>query len=237
MFNSTLPLVLIPGMMCDQRLFAHQLTAFQSDRDVLVVHANHGSSMEAIANDVFNQIPWKRFALAGLSMGGIIAMEMARQHPERIAGLALMDTNPWAESAEIQATRTPQIEMALEGRHLEVIQHQMAPKYGGSDTEQEAQLSLVLAMAQDLGQDVFIQQSLALRNRQDQSESLKNFTGNSITLCGEFDQLCPLNRHQAIAAMMPNCQLHVIPNAGHLITWQAPQATNNHLENWLENLI
>ena len=118
--NSKLPLVLIPGMMCDQRLFTHQLSAFQNHRDIIIARTDDGSSMESIAEAIFAQIPWSRFALAGLSMGGIIAMEMARQHPELIAGLALMDTNPWAESAEIQATRTPQIEMAL-APYLDVI--------------------------------------------------------------------------------------------------------------------
>ena len=236
MSSSALPIVLIPGMMCDHRLYTHQLTRLQEKRDVLIVHANHGESMKTIAQDIFNKIPWTRFALGGLSMGGIIAMEMVRQQPKLIAGLALMDTNPWAEKPDVKANRQPQIEMANQGEFLDVVANQMASRYGGSITEQPAQLKLVLDMAQSLGKTVFIRQSIALRDRPDQTQTLKSFTGPSIALCGEHDQLCPLDRHQAIVELMPNCQLHVIPNAGHLITLQAPSATNSHLANWLETL-
>ena len=235
--NSTLPLVLIPGMMCDHRLYTHQVAALRESSEVLVAHVDQGCSMEAIAKSVFSQIPWSRFALGGLSMGGIIAMEMARQKPELIAGLALMDTNPWAEIPEVKALRTPQLELAEQGKFLDVIEQQMAPKYGGSAAEQEGQLGLVLAMARSLGKEVFINQSIALRDRPDQTETLKKFTGPSIALCGEHDQLCPLDRHQAICHLMPNCQLHVIPNSGHLITLQMPLATNTHLAHWLETLL
>ncbi len=235
--NSTLPLVLVPGMMCDHRLYTHQAVALGKKRQVLVVHVEHGRSMEAIACDVFSQIPWSRFALGGLSMGGIIAMEMVRQKPERIAGLALMDTNPWAESPDVKALRQPQIDMAKQGRFLDVIEQQMAPKYGGSAAEQESQLAIVLDMAKSLGKEAFINQSIALRDRPDQTDTLRNFVGPSIALCGEHDQLCPLDRHQAICQLMPNCQLHIVPNSGHLITLQMPLATNSHLADWLETLI
>ena len=234
---SSIPLILIPGMMCDQRLFKPQLLEFQKDREVLVVETTRGSSMEALAQDIFSQIPWDYFALAGLSMGGIIAMEMLRQQPSKIAGVALMDTNPWAEKDEIKATRQPQIEQAQQGQHLTVIKEKMAPNYGvGADLEAENQLKLVMDMATSLGGEVFIQQSIALANRQDQTHTLTQYHGPSIALCGEQDLLCPLDRHQAIVEHLPNAELHIVPSAGHLTTLQNPAVTNSLLANWLETL-
>lgn len=236
MTKTKVPLVLIPGMMCDHRLFTHQLAEFSNTRDVLIVNASHGSTMEDIALSIFDQIPFHYFALGGLSMGGIVAMEMVRQRPESIAGLALMDTNPWAEKEDIKAKRQPQIHMANNGEFLKVISEQMAPNYGGTEKEQAIQLDCVLSMAESLGKNVFIQQSLALHDRPDQTQTLANFHRPSIALLGENDLLCPLDRHQAIVNIMPNCQLSIIPNAGHLITLQAPTATNHALAAWLETL-
>lgn len=240
--SSIIPLVFIPGMMCDHRLFHHQIVAFEKagkikGRDILVAETTRGSSMEALAEDIFAQIPWDYFALAGLSMGGIIAMEMLRQQPSKIAGVAFMDTNPWAEKPEVQAARQPQIALAEQGQFLNVITEQMAPKYGaGPAITEEEQLRIVIDMANSLGADVFIQQSMALAQRPDQTQTLAQYHGPSIALCGENDLLCPLDRHQAIVEHLPNAELHIVPSAGHLTTLQNPVVTNSLLTNWLETL-
>lgn len=234
---SSIPLVFIPGMMCDRRLFSHQIMAFEKDREVLVAETTRGASMEALAQDIFSQIPWNRFALAGLSMGGIIAMEMLRQDASRIVGTAFMDTNPWAEKEEVKAARQQQIRLAEQQQHLTVITEQVAPKYGtGSEISPEDQLNIVIKMAISLGADTFIQQSKALAQRPDQIYTLTQYYGPSIVLCGENDLLCPFDRHQAIHDCLLNSQLHIVPSAGHLITLQAPTVTNSLLKNWLETL-
>jgi pimeloyl-ACP methyl ester carboxylesterase len=90
------PLVLIPGMMCDGRLFAPQLSAL-GNRQVLIASCSDAETMDALAGIILAAAP-PRFALAGLSMGGIVAMEMLRQAPERVERLALLDTNPRSEA-------------------------------------------------------------------------------------------------------------------------------------------
>ena len=234
--STELPLLLLPGMMCDERLFTPQIEAFQSERPVTVADITGSDSMAELARQVLAETPWPRFALGGLSMGGILAMEMVRQAPERIAGLALMDTNPWAEPEEVREKREPQMQAVRDGHLLEVMRDQMAPKYCADHETECAQLDVVLAMAEHLGPDVFLRQSIALRDRPGQTETLKGVTVPALALVGEDDQLCPLDRHEAIATLMPDCELVVLPHVGHLATLQAPDAVNAALKHWLEKL-
>ena len=106
--DGALPLLLLPGMMCDARLFAPQIAALAPDRPVTVPDLTGQDTMAALAAAVLATAP-ERFALAGLSMGGIVAMEVIRQAPGRVARLALLDTNPRAELPEVQARRAPHV--------------------------------------------------------------------------------------------------------------------------------
>lgn len=232
----TLPLLLLPGMMCDERLFTPQLAELQTQRPVRVADLAHGDSMETLARLVLAAAPWPRFAVAGLSMGGIVAMEMIRQAPERIAGLGLLDTNPWAEPPEVQARREPQMQAVRDGQLLNVMAEQMAPKYSPDDELDPVLLELVLSMAAKLGTGVFLRQSRALCDRPDQTETLKQVRVPALVLCGEQDQLCPVDRHLAMAELIPGCDLKILPGVGHVSTLQAPDDTNVALTRWLERL-
>lgn len=108
------PLVLLPGMMCDARLFAPQMAALSGHLPIVTAPIGGRNTMAALAAEVLSYAP-PRFALAGLSMGGILAMEILRQAPDRIAGLALMDTNPLAELDAVKARRAPQIAAVRRG--------------------------------------------------------------------------------------------------------------------------
>lgn len=109
-----MPLILIPGMMCDARLFGPQIAAFSAQRPILCAPLSGHDNVNDLAADILSWAP-ERFALAGLSMGGILAMEVLRQDPERVERLALLDTNPLAETDEVRARREPQIEKVRAG--------------------------------------------------------------------------------------------------------------------------
>ena len=109
------PVVFLPGLMCDARLFGPQIAELSSDRAVMCAPISQGERIEEIASDLLDVLPTK-FALAGLSMGGIVAMEILRRAPERVTRIALMDTNPLPETPQAAAAREPQIIGARSGR-------------------------------------------------------------------------------------------------------------------------
>ncbi|HEY8380627.1 MAG TPA: alpha/beta hydrolase [Microvirga sp.] len=227
------PLVLLPGMMCDGRLFEPQVAALGGA--ILVGDITRSDSVSALAEDVLADIPYPRFALAGLSMGGIVAMQVVAKAPDRVTHLALLDTNHLAETPERQALREPQIARVREGRLREVLVDEMKPNYlGPAHRDDAALLDRVLAMGIDLGPAVFERQSRALRDRPDATEALRRFAGPSLVLCGRHDRLCPVERHEAMAALLERARLAVIEEAGHLTTLEAPDAVSEHLARWLE---
>lgn len=228
------PLVLLPGMMCDARLFAPQIAAFSASRAVHVAPIAGHDSMAALAAEALAQAP-PRFALAGLSMGGIVAMEMLRQAPDRITRLALLDTNPKAETPEVAARRGPQIEKARAGGLRAVMRDEMKPNYLTDGPHRGAILDLCMAMAEALGPEVFERQSLALMHRPDQQDTLRACTAPTLALCGRDDALCPVSRHELIAGLAPESTLEVIEGAGHLPTLEQPEATTRALARWLES--
>lgn len=225
-----IPLILIPGMMCDARMWGGIDRALGG---AVLHHLPTGSdSMAGLAAQVLASAP-ERFALAGLSMGGILAMEVLRQAPERVERLALLDTNPWAETPEVRARRVPQVARALAGDLEGVMRQDMKPNYLAPGPHRAAHLDLCLDMALALGPEVFARQSAALRDRPDQTAVLAAFRGPALVLMGEYDRLCPLDRHLAMQSLMPQSVLHVIRDAAHLPPLEQPEATLAALRHWL----
>ncbi len=226
------PLLLLPGMMCDARLYGPQIAAFSYDHAVMVAPFGLHDTVTAIAAEVLAQAP-PRFALAGLSMGGIVAMEVARQAPERVTRLALLDTNPKAEAPEVAARREPQIAKVQDGQLRAVMRDEMKPNYLTDGPRMGEILDLCMAMAETLGAAAFVAQSRALQSRPDQQDSLRGVQVPTLVLCGEDDALCPLHRHELMQTLIPNSTLSVIKRAGHLPTLEQPDATNEALAEWL----
>jgi pimeloyl-ACP methyl ester carboxylesterase len=227
-----IPLVLIPGMMCDARMWGAVAFAF-AERPVHHALPVEGSTTTAMASAILRDAP-PRFALAGLSMGGIVAMEMLQQAPERIERLALLDTNPRAEADKVKLGRAAQIERVNAGDLAGVLRDEMKPYYLSPRTSDPSILALCMQMALDLGPEIFIRQSLALRDRFDRQDALALFHRPALVLTGEDDRLCPLHRHELIHALMPQSRLVIVPDAGHLPTLENPTPTIAALRRWLE---
>jgi pimeloyl-ACP methyl ester carboxylesterase len=227
-----IPLVLLPGMMCDARLWGPQMSVF-GRRTVIHAATTEAAAVEELAASVLAEAP-ERFALAGLSMGGIVAMEIVRQTPGRVERLALLDTNPKAELSEVRARREPQIEKARGGRLREVMRDEMKPNYLADGPAKATILDLCMDMALALGPEVFERQSRALAARPDQCETLRRYRGPTLILMGREDRLCPLDRHELMHELIPQSRLVVIDGAGHLPTLEQPQRTTAALLRWLE---
>jgi len=229
----TEPVVLLPGMMCDARLFWPQVLPLARERAVMVAPVTGGERIEEIASGLLDQLPIK-FALAGLSMGGIVAMEILRRAPDRVTRLCLMDTNPLAETPPAAAAREPQIVGVRAGRLDDVIRNWMVPEYLAPGPRRAQVLAQVLEMAQDHGPEVFVAQSRALQRRRDQQGALRKCKVPTLVVVGEHDGITPVKRHEFMSELIPYSELRVIPEAGHLPTLEAPDATLAALRYWLD---
>ncbi|MGU9962581.1 MAG: alpha/beta fold hydrolase [Candidatus Halichondribacter symbioticus] len=228
--NDKPPIIFIPGMMCDWRLFAPQIAALNNYISHDATLSEH-DSIESMASAILRDTP-PIFNLVGLSMGGIVAMEIARVAPMRVQNLALMDTNPLAEEEAIKHRRTGQIARVRKGELRAVIRDEMKPLYI-KGAGKSAILDLCMAMANSLGAEVFINQSKALQNRRDYCDTLRAFNGRALVLHGADDRLCPPERHQMMHDLLPNSQYVSIKDAGHLPTLEQPDAVNKTLIDWL----
>lgn len=179
----------------------------------------------------------EKSVLLGLSMGGIVAMECLRQEPQLFDALILMDTNPLAEDPSRQRLRPPQIKRALDGELETILIEEMKPLYlAPANRSNEALLALVLNMAKQLGPAVFAQQSKALMNRMDSVEVLSSWNKPALIMHGKHDRLCPPERHTLMHKIMPQSELHEIPDAGHLPTLEAPVNVNDKLLSFIAAL-
>lgn len=229
----TLPLVLLPGMMCDARLFGPQIADLSRTNPIHLGALSGHSTIAELADEVLAHAPPK-FALAGISMGGIVAMEIYARAPERVQRMALMDTNPGTDTDEMRANRDCQMTKAKNGDLETIMRRDMIPNYLSESSTKDQIQALCLEMALDMGKDVFIRQSIALRNRPDQRETLRLVSIPTLVLCGEDDQLCPIQKHNEIHSLIVGSEIVVIKSAGHLPILEQPETTTAALRRWME---
>ena len=229
------PLVLLPGMMCDARLFEHQIALFSAERAVQVGCLTAADTVDELAGQVLASAP-ATFALAGLSMGGIVAMEVVRRAPGRVAALALLDTNPMPEPDDVAAVRAAQVGRVRDGRLVEVMRDELKPNYLADGPRRAEVLDLCMKMARSLGAEVFERQARALTSRPDQRETLRAVAVPTLVLTGESDALCPRERHTLMHSLIADSTLVVIPGAGHLPTLERPEASAQAMRDWLRRI-
>lgn len=227
------PLVLLPGMMADARLFAPQIAALSGQRAVHFAPLL-GATIEEIASRVIADAP-PRFALAGVAMGGIVAMEIMRQAPDMVARLALLDTTFAPELPDVAAAREPQIALVKAGRLDDVIRDEMKPRYLAPGPRRIEVLNAVLDMAQTLGADVFIDQSRAMMRRPNSENTLAAIDCPVLVLCGSHDTVYPVPLHETMVGKVTNGTLEIIEDAGHLPTLEMPDQTTAALDRWLND--
>lgn len=229
-------LILVPGSLCDRRVFAPQITELDRHASITVGRVDGDDTIAGMADRLLAAAP-PTFALAGLSLGGIVAMEVIRQAPERVERLALIDTNPHAETPSRRARREPEIAQARDEGVPTFFEREIFPYFLGDDDSAAARghlLEATRAMAADAGPDVFARQWRALRDRFDAREALARYSKPTLVLCGTADRLCSLDRHREIASLMVGAQLVTISGAGHLPTLERPDAVTAALRKWLQ---
>ena len=227
------PVVFLPGMMCDARLFAPQLADLSRDMAVTVAPVTGGDRIEEIASGLLDVLP-QRFALAGLSMGGIVAMDILRRAPDRVTRIVLMDTNSLAETPQSAAGYEPFIIKLRAGRIAEAVEMMLGRDVLAPGPARAGVMSALVEMAEDLGVAAIIRQTRALQRRRDYQSVLRRCKVPALVLCGAHDTLTPLKRHEFMAELIPNATLTVIPEAGHLPVLEQPEVTTAALRGWLK---
>jgi pimeloyl-ACP methyl ester carboxylesterase len=233
-------LILIPGLLCDATVWPDQRAALADLADVRV--ADHGmhDSLPAIAHSILESAP-PRFAVAGHSMGGRIALEVYRAAPERVTGLALMDTGhhpvPAGEAGEREAAgRYALLNKArLEGMRAmgrDWVQGMVHP----SRLADGALIDRILDMFESKTPELYAAQTRALLNRPDGGPVLATIRCPTLVLCGHEDSWSPVQRHREMAAIIPGSTFVDIPDCGHMCTLERPDAVSEAMRAWLQSV-
>ena len=226
------PVVFLPAMMCDARLFGPLIADLSRDHAVMTAPITHGERIEEIASGLLDVLP-KRFALAGLGIGGIVALEVIRRAPDRVSRLALMDTTPLADTPQQAAARDPLIIRARTGKLSEVMAEEIKQSDLAMSPHRTEILALVADMAQGLGPDCYVRQARAMQRRRDQQTTLRKIAVPTQIICGVQDVIWPLKRHTFLAELIPGATLSVIDDAGHLPPLEQPEKVVEVLREWL----
>ncbi|WP_297774412.1 alpha/beta fold hydrolase [uncultured Roseovarius sp.] len=230
---SSEPVVFLPGMMCDARLFAPQINALSREMAVTIAPITGGDRIEEIASGLLDVLP-HRFALAGLSMGGIVAMELLRRAPDRVTRVALMDTNALAETPQSASAYEPFIIKLKTGAVAEAVHMMLDSAVMASGPARSEVMAEVVRMADALGGEAIIRQTRALQRRRDYQAVLRRCKVPVLVLCGAEDGLTPVKHHRFMANLIPYANLVVIEGAGHLPVLEQPDATTAALRGWLK---
>jgi pimeloyl-ACP methyl ester carboxylesterase len=230
------PLILVPGLMCDRAVW-EKVAGLSDIAECRVVEHGERNSITAMAYAVLEQAP-ERFALAGHSMGGRVALEVYRQAPRRVVALALLDTGyqaraPGAAGEQEREERYGLLELAKMGgmraMGAQWVQRMVHP----ARLSDEALIEAILAMIERHTPAVFEAQIMALLDRPDASGLLQDIACPTLVLCGREDGWSPLARHITMAHTIPSAELAVIEHCGHMSTMERPEAVASALRRWL----
>lgn len=225
------PIVFVPGLLCDETLYAPQIAAL-ADQPLMVADHRQHDSIPDIAASILENAPDK-FALVGLSMGGYIAMEIMREAPERVSRLALLDTNARADTPEQGKQRDFLIDLTR-NKGFEKVPQLLFPRFVHAERENDDALkAIVVEMAIKTGPEAFIRQQTALMKRVDARPPLNEITCPTLVLVGDGDRLTPPELAKEIHAHIPGSHLVIVRGSGHLSTLEKPEAVTAELLSWL----
>ncbi len=219
------PLVMIPGLMSDARLFLPQMVRLGAERHCHVCIAGQGETVEQMSEALMPGLP-EKFALIGHGLGGDIALDIIRRAPDRVTRVVLMATDPLSEAPSLAAERETRMVMARAGRLVDAMAQEIPEAAIAVSPWQDEIMALVKDMALGLGEGVFLRQSRALQRRPDQHKTMRKVRLPALVLAGRQDTLVPLRRQEFTATLMPYGQFQIIEDAGHLATLEQPEAVS-----------
>ncbi len=232
------PLLLIPGVLCSPRLYAAQLAALKDMAEIVVpdwrrAPTSMWDSWDATARWVLSQAPADKFALAGLSLGGMISVEIMQIAPERVTKLALLDTGMRSQNEAERAVRYGRIRLANEGHFELVLGLQLSRFIPAYRLPDKTLCDEVLTMCTEIGEAIYKKQEALAAIRADRRPDLPKIKCPTVIVCGRDDAATPLFMAEEMHAAIKGSELVIVEKCGHLVTMEKPDETNAILRKWL----
>jgi pimeloyl-ACP methyl ester carboxylesterase len=232
------PLLLVPGLLCSPRLFAPQVAALAGVADIVVPDWRDAplsvwDSWKTAAGWVLDQMPAKKFALAGLSLGGMLAVEIMQVAADRVTRLALLDTGMRSQNEIERAIRRARIRLAEQGHFELVLGLQLSRFIPAHRLTDQALVDEVMTMCLEIGVDIYKRQEELAAIRVDRRPDLPRIKCPTTIVCGRDDAATPLFLAEEMAAAIRRSELVVIEQCGHLVTLEKPDEATAVLRRWL----
>lgn len=227
------PLILLNGLLCDSAVWEAQRAALADVAESHVPDLTRDDTMVGMAARVLAEVPFERFALAGFSMGGYCAMEIMRQAPDRVTRLALLDTSPHVDDDERRAERERFVGLAGRNGFMPITRLMVPALLHPSRLDDEPVVRVVREMAERVGAEAYVRQQRAMMSRADSVPLLPTIACPTLVLCGEQDTRTTLAPHETMARAIPGARLVTIPDCGHMVTLERPEAVSAALREWL----
>jgi pimeloyl-ACP methyl ester carboxylesterase len=230
-------LLLLPGLTCDAQVWAHQSDALAAHAAPIVPEWGLRDDLKAMAAHALSLATQAQVWVAGHSMGGRVALEIWRQAPDRVAGLALLDTGyqamPQGRAGQTEQRSRLNLLRIAQRDGMRAMAQQWARGMVGPSHQDGPVFEAVLAMLERAGPAQYAAQIQALIHRPDATALLPTITCPTLLLCGEHDTWSPPERHAAMAQAIGHAQLTLIANSGHMSPIEQPEAVSAVLQQWL----
>lgn len=228
------PVVFLHGLLTTGAIWSPLLERLEGQIDPWLADLTADDSIAAMAARTLSDAPFERFALAGHSMGGYVALEIMRRAPERVERLALLDTQARPDTAEAIERRKALIELAQQGR-MDAIAERLVPVvFDSVEVVDAALVAIHHDMVRSVGAEAFLRQQRAIMGRVDSRPTLEAIRCPTLVLCGAHDLLTPPDRHEEMAGAIAGAKLVVVPGAGHFSPLERPYEVAYALTMWLQ---
>ena len=191
--------------------------------------------MDAFADDISSllvDLDTGPVVLAGHSMGGYVALAFARRHPDLLRGLVLIATRSGPDSPEVAAGRGAAAEK-VNSSNIEGMVDGMVPKMLAPVNRNSESLAAIRGFMMSSSRDGVIGALLGMANRPDSTPGLSGISVPTLVVTGADDEVIPPEESEALAAAIPGARLRVLPDAGHMVAWEQPEAFARELRDWL----
>lgn len=227
-------LLFIPGLLCDDMLWHHQVAYFKENYNIIVADVTRHESIDEMARSILNDAP-EHFILCGLSMGGYVAQAIMAMAPTRVQKLILINTSSRPDSPETVRRRKGLISIATIGKFKGVTPKLLPLLIHETRLDDENITRLIMDMAERVGRDAFLRQQKAILGRPDFRLTLPDIGIPTLVIGGDADKITPADCARETASLIKEAELYIYETCGHLSPLEYPMDVNQRIERFINN--